>query len=88
LPVRKLNFNYTADDITIYPNPGVDSRIFISSSGNANTAVLYDAAGKTIRTFKLQGQSNTLNLTGIARGIYQLKIFTENAVHAEKIVIQ
>jgi len=87
-PVRKLNFNNASGDITIYPNPVVDSRIFISSSGNANTAVLYDAAGKTIRTFKLQGQSNTLNLTGIARGIYQLKIFTENAVHAEKIVIQ
>jgi hypothetical protein len=87
-PVRKLNFNNAADDITIYPNPVVDSRIFISSSGITNGAVLYDAAGKTIRTFKLQGRRITLNLTGIAKGIYQLKIFTDNSIHTEKILIQ
>ena len=87
-PVRKINFSNTADDITIYPNPVLNSRIFIASSGNCNTAVLYDAAGKIIRAFKLQGRSNTLDLAAIAKGIYQLKIFTDNSVHTEKILIQ
>ncbi|MEP7255373.1 MAG: S8 family serine peptidase [Ferruginibacter sp.] len=87
-PVRKINFSNTADDITIYPNPVLNSRIFITSSGNCNSAILYDAAGKKIRTFKLQGRSNTLDLSGIAKGIYQLKVFTDNAVHTEKILIQ
>ena len=54
--IRKINFNNAGDDITIYPNPVVNSKIFIASSGNANTAVLFDVTGKTVRTFKLQGQ--------------------------------
>ena len=85
-PVRKINFD--KDDITVYPNPVVNSRIFIASSANVISAVLYDAAGKTIRTFKLQGRNNTLDLTGIAKGIYQLKIFTDTSVHTQKIMIR
>lgn len=86
-PVRKINFNSALDDITIYPNPVRSSRIFIASSGNCHKAVLYDAAGKIIKTFTLQGRNNTLELPGIAKGIYQLKVFAGNAVHTEKILI-
>lgn len=87
-PVRKINFNNTGDDITMYPNPVINSKLFIASSGNCTRALLYDATGKLIKTFALQGRSNTLNLAGIAKGVYQLKIFSENAVKTEKILIQ
>ncbi len=87
-PIRKINFNNAADDITLYPNPVVDSKIIIASSGNLTKAVIYDAAGKLIKTFVLQGRNNELNLMGIAKGIYQLKVFTENSIHTEKIIIQ
>lgn len=86
--IRKVNFNNAVDDITIYPNPVVNSKIFVASTGNANTAVLFDVTGKTVRTFKLQGRNNSLDLSGIAKGVYQLKIFTDNIVHTEKISIQ
>ena len=87
-PIRKINFANIGDDITIYPNPVINSTLFIASSGNANAAILYDATGKMIRNFKLQGRNNTLQLSGIAKGIYQLRIFTENSVHTKKILIQ
>ncbi len=87
-PIRKINFNNQGDDITIYPNPVLYEKIFVASSGNANRALLYDLTGKTIKTFILQGRNNSLNVSGIAKGIYQLKIFTDNAVHTEKIVIR
>lgn len=87
-PIRKINFANIGDDITIYPNPVINSTLFIASSGNANQAILYDATGKMIRNFKLQGRNNTLQLSGIAKGIYQLRIFTENSVHTKKILIQ
>jgi len=51
-------------------------------------ATIFYAAGKMIRTFKLTGRSNTLDLAGIAKGTYQLMIFTENSVHTQKIIIQ
>ena len=87
-PIRKINFNNTGDDITVYPNPVVNAKISIASSVNINRAVLFDAAGKIIRSFVLQGRSNDLDLSGIAKGIYQLKIFTDNTIHTEKILIQ
>lgn len=86
--VRKINFSNTGDHITVYPNPVINAKISIASSGNINRAVLFDAAGKIIRSFVLHGRSNDLDLNGIAKGIYQLKIFTDNTIHTEKILIQ
>lgn len=85
---RKVNFNNAEDDISIYPNPVIGSSIFIASSANSNKALLFDAAGRLIRTFVLNGRNNTLGLHGILKGAYQLRVFTENTVHTEKIIIQ
>jgi len=87
-PVRKVNFDNSGDDISVYPNPVVQGKVFIASSSNCNAAVLFDAAGKTIKTYTLNGRSNTLDLAGIAKGTYQLKIFTENSTTSRKIIIQ
>ncbi|MFZ1784952.1 MAG: S8 family serine peptidase [Ferruginibacter sp.] len=87
-PVRKIDFISTADDFTVYPNPVKDGRLTIASSGNINNAVLYDAAGRMIKTFRLSGRSNTLDLSGVSPGTYQLRMFTENAIQTAKIIIQ
>ena len=87
-PVRRINFNNNGDDVTVYPNPVINAAVFIGSSANTNKAIIFDAAGKMIRTFKLTGRSNTLDLMGIAKGTYQLQVFTENSMHTQKIIIQ
>jgi Subtilase family/Secretion system C-terminal sorting domain len=87
-PIRKVNFDNSGDDISVYPNPVVQGKVFIASSSNCNVAALFDAAGKTIRTFTLTGRSNILDLAGIAKGTYQLKVFTENSTVSRKIIIQ
>ncbi len=87
-PVRKVNFGSSGDDITVYPNPVTGKMVTVTSSANCISAVLSDASGKTVRTFGLQGRTNNLDINGIAKGIYQLKITTANAVHSEKLVIQ
>lgn len=87
-PIRKINFSSFVDDIMLYPNPVLNARVTIASSGNVNSAILFDAAGKTIRTFVLQGTNNVLDVSGIAKGIYQLKVFAGNTIHNNKLVIQ
>lgn len=87
-PIRKVNFDNAGDDISVYPNPVVQDKVFIASSSNCSTAVLFDAAGKIIKTYTLSGRSNTLDVVGIAKGTYQLKILTENATVVRKIIIQ
>ena len=87
-PVRRVNFNNVAVDINIYPNPVTHDRIYISSSGSCSSADCYDATGKKVKSFMLQGTSNSLDLSGLSKGIYQLKIVTQNSIQNKKIVIQ
>jgi hypothetical protein len=87
-PVRKIYFDNKVDDILVYPNPVVHDRLFITTSSNCNTAVIFNAAGAMMRSFALKGTGNTLDLHGIVKGVYQLKVFTENATHTQKIIIQ
>jgi hypothetical protein len=87
-PVRKVNFDNAGDDFVIYPNPVTSNKLFVSSTGKITSAVLYDAAGKMVKSYTLNSRSNTLDVAGIAKGTYQLKVFTENATHTEKIIIQ
>lgn len=87
-PIRKVDFSNNDADILVYPNPVTTSKVYISSSMNCNSAILYDAAGKPVHSYTLQGRSNTLNLSGIPKGIYQLRIFTDNSVQTRKLIIE
>ena len=87
-PVRKVNFDNAGDDFSIYPNPVTANKLFVSSTGKITSAVLFDAAGRMVKLFTLNNRSNTLDVGGITKGTYQLNVFTENAIHTEKIIIQ
>jgi hypothetical protein len=87
-PVRKVNFKAGANDISIYPNPVTNATVTISSAVNCNAAQLFDATGKLVQEFTLKGKTNTLTLRGLAKGIYQLKIVTEQSVYTDKIMVQ
>ena len=87
-PVRKINFDNAGDDFSVYPNPVTGNKLFVSSTGKITSAVLYDAAGRMIKLYTLNSRSNTLDVDGIAKGTYELKVFTASATHTEKIIIQ
>jgi hypothetical protein len=87
-PVRKVNFENTGDDFSIYPNPVTAHKLFVSSTAKITSALLFDAAGRMVKLYTLNSRSNTLDVSGIAKGTYQLKVFTENATHTEKIIVQ
>ncbi|MBK7884444.1 MAG: S8 family serine peptidase [Chitinophagaceae bacterium] len=86
-PIRKVDFG-KGNEVTVYPNPVINSLLYLTTSVNCKKAILFDAAGKQVKAFTLQGMYNTLDVKAISKGVYQLKIFTENAVHTQKIIIQ
>jgi Secretion system C-terminal sorting domain/Immune inhibitor A peptidase M6 len=86
--IRKINYTLDGADIMVFPNPVSDGIITITSSVNCNAAQLFDATGKLVKQYALTGKSNTLSVTGVANGIYQLKITTEKNVQSQKIIIQ
>ena len=87
-PLRKLDFGSNADAVLIYPNPVNNGKVFISSSADCTSASLYDASGKLMQNFNLQGRNNTLDIKKIAKGIYQLKVITANGFTMIKLLIE
>ncbi len=85
---RKLDFSNSNDDILIYPNPTANNVLYIASSGNGTSALLYDASGKIVGQFVLQGRNNTIKLKGFSKGIYIIKVITENGAITEKLLLQ
>lgn len=85
---RKIDFGNKGDDVLIYPNPVTGNRIFISASANCSSAVLYDAAGKLVKSYPLQGTSNVIDVHGIEKGVYLLKVISANDSSTQKILIQ
>lgn len=86
-PTRNVKFG-PANDISIYPNPVTNALLNVTTSANCKKAILFDATGKQVRAFTLQGMYNSLDLHNIAKGIYQLKVFTDNAVYIRKVIVQ
>jgi hypothetical protein len=86
--LKKLDFGNNGDDITVFPNPVVNETVFISASTNCSSAVLYNASGRLVKSFTLQGTFNTITTSGISKGIYLLKIISANSIHTEKILIR
>ena len=69
--------------IAIYPNPVADVLNFPGLKGTAN---IYDAAGKLV--LSQQAVEHTINLVGIASGIYMLQLKEGNILYHAKFIKQ
>ncbi|KAA5534668.1 T9SS type A sorting domain-containing protein [Taibaiella lutea] len=68
--------------ISVYPNPATQV-LTVETASNASYNI-YDLQGKVIMKGNLQSGKNTLNVSGIAKGFYTIKIGDYN----QKIVLQ
>jgi PKD repeat protein len=82
------NHKAFADQVNIYPNPG-SGIINISGISQAKQLIVAHTDGRTIATFpNNQEATATLNLTGIPKGIYLLKIIGDKGIRTEKLVLK
>lgn len=84
-PVGINNINKKSESVTISPNPAKDV-IHINSNESSllkTKAILMDSYGRKIREIKIQSNEQPFSLSGLANGLYMLKL--ENGI-AVKIV--
>ena len=67
---------------SIYPNPTVD-RLNISSAEAVREVNVIDMAGRTVIN---AGATNSINVSGLAAGIYMVRVATENGIGMQKFV--
>ncbi|MTH15275.1 T9SS type A sorting domain-containing protein [Flavobacterium sp. LC2016-01] len=73
----------------IYPNPTKD--IVNISNVSFQKITVYDTTGKLVKTFSIHAENtdfNTINLSGLPKGVYYLYLINQNAASAKKIVIE
>jgi len=76
--------------IFAYPNPFDESTtILISGTPQQHELILYDVVGQEVKRFKSSESTITLQRESLAKGIYFLKVFTDQALTGEeKLVIR
>lgn len=73
----------TKSDIHVYPNPFLDELYINLNDGQELNAIeIYDLSGKMVhQSAKLNGQ-NRIDLNGLEKGLYQMRVYTsEGVVH-------
>ena len=74
------------ENLSVYPNP-VKNKLFVELANERVTEInVIDYAGRVVKT--INGNVNTVNVSDLTRGIYILKIATENGVSTTRFVKQ
>jgi hypothetical protein len=77
----------TIEDLSIYPNPVSNSKIYISTKLNLNKEIeIFDVLGKKIYSTSLFGKE--LNISKLTPGIYILKIKENSSSATRKLVVR
>lgn len=77
------------EDLSIYPNPVTNGKVFIYISSKQNSAKkvdFFDVLGKQIYSTQLTGKE--LNISTLSKGVYILKITEGNTSETRKLVIK
>ncbi|MFQ6600295.1 leucine-rich repeat domain-containing protein [Flavobacterium sp. C3NV] len=78
----------TFDKVAIYPNP-TKGEVNISNI-KVEKATVYNSLGQLVRTFILDSSNsnNTINLSGLPKGVYYIYLINQDAASAKKIIVE
>jgi len=71
--------------ISLYPNPA-KGKLNISAKNTIESATIYNILGKKVKSFTVNANTSSLDVSGLSRGIYILKYTANNAVGSMKFV--
>ena len=74
------------DQISIYPNP-VNNTLYISGYESEYSYTMYNSLGQMMANGTARG-SQQINVDGMAKGVYFLRITTGTQVRVEKVVVE
>ncbi len=82
-PITNIKETSLTTSVSVYPNPVIDI-LTVNSEIAVNTARVFTLAGQTIKTV----QGNEVDLSGVANGVYLLKISLEDGSVVTKKIIK
>ena len=74
-------------NISMYPNP-VSDRLNISAQSTIKSAAIYNLLGKKVMSLEINKNSESINVSGLASGMYLIKYSLDNAIGTAKFIKQ
>ncbi len=76
-------------NVNVYPNPS-NGTFNINVNGNAKDVkyVVYNYQGQMVMSNMISNNSEQINLNGMAKGVYFLRIIADNQVSVRKLVVE
>ncbi|MDD2622079.1 MAG: T9SS type A sorting domain-containing protein [Bacteroidales bacterium] len=84
--IGKYDESNMEKQLTIFPNPVNNELTIDNGQCLIKEVYVYDVVGKTIKVFTVNNTNSTLDIGDISKGIYLIKIKTENEIITKKIV--
>jgi hypothetical protein len=78
--------NYTIENISMYPNPTNGNTLNFNLTKDA-TVKIYNVLGKLVKTSEIQATNNMLDISSLVKGMYILKINSNNQFTTKKLLI-
>jgi hypothetical protein len=73
--------------LSVYPNPVIDGRVYISSNNNTDKEILiYDLLGKKVLQTVISNKE--LNISNLNPGVYIIRISEENQSATRKLIVK
>lgn len=81
-----LNLDYNT--FSVYPNPANSEVVIENNLFDANTILqLYDGTGRMVHQQKLVGNRSMINIQNFAKGIYTIRIISNNQLYQKKLLV-
>ena len=74
-------------NVSMYPNPTVD-RLNISASNTIKNASIFNILGKKVMSLEINKNSESIDVSSLASGIYLIKYSIDNAIGTAKFIKQ
>jgi len=81
--------NYLVHTADIYPNPTTGTiNLNLGERIDPNSIKMYDQAGKELKQFGLEIQTDNVQIYGLPKGLFVLKIQTKDIFISKKIIVE
>ena len=82
-----LEENETQNNILLYPNPAKE-RLYINTSIPIKQITICNLLGQEIQKYNNLETTSSIDIIGLNKGVYVVKIYTEKVVYATKIIVE
>lgn len=82
-----LEENETQNNILLYPNPAKE-RLYINTSIPIKQMTICNLLGQEIQKYNNLETTSSIDIIGLNKGVYVVKIYTDKAVFSQKIIVE